>query len=278
MHLNMMSVGVLEPNPHGCQGMPVVPREQDKTQFLMGDRLSPLKAKPCALRDVCVRLPGKQINTCLLFCAGCLAGFVPNDTCVYPSPLNIWTKFPIKSDSSNCQLMKIHQLKQIQMVHRASQRFGRRLREDPLPPSGVRACSVSLPMCSTASQQAAMLQRNTGFGILLWSSPSMVTDKSPHCLAVAGAAREISLALSGATVNFLAVTWWGQWLAAILAEVSEDGKWSLLPWAPGGLLSRPRGLPTGRGLWSRHYFHGSWWDIRRALPKLLWVFVLLSEN
>lgn len=26
--------------------------------------------------------------------------------------------------------------------------------------------------------------------------------------------------------------------AAVLAEVNEDGKWSLLPWAPGGLLSR----------------------------------------
>ena len=25
--------------------------------------------------------------------------------------------------------------------------------------------------------------------------------------------------------------------AAVLAEVNEDGKWSLLPWAPDGLLS-----------------------------------------
>ena len=47
----------------------------------------PLKAEQRALREVCVRSPGKQINTCLLLFADCLAGFVPNDTVYVPVSL-----------------------------------------------------------------------------------------------------------------------------------------------------------------------------------------------
>lgn len=35
--------------------------------------------------------------------------------------------------------------------------------------------------------------------------------------------------------------------AAVLAEVNEGGKWSLLPWAQVGSCRCPRGPPSGEG-------------------------------
>lgn len=141
----------------------------------------------------------------------------------------------------------------------------------PLPPSGVRARSVLLPMYPTASQLGALLQRNS-LGLMLRNSPLHGRNETPSLsgqeLGLLGA----SLAPSGASANCPAVLAGGA-ASVVLDTADEGGKRALplgaqvgscrcrvgWPWYEG---CGPKGLPSPK----HHCVPGR--VIRAALPNL----------
>lgn len=227
---------------------PWMPRDACSSQgnktrpTFMGRQIVPLKAKPCALRDVCVRLPGKQINTCLLFfCAGCLAGFVPNDTVCALPPWTFecsnnlihltasWWNSSIKADSDGA----------------LQPTFWPQV-EASLPPSGVSLFCLSpdapllasRPLCFRGTQ--ALASCSEAAPSMVWTKVLIVRPGSSW------AARDI-LGTVGCNCELSRCTWWGQWLLLFWPRSVKmaSGLFYLGPRV--GSCRCPRGLPTGEG-------------------------------